>query len=65
MSESINYGGIFDLEVKEEELAVLEKQSADPDLWNDQDKAQALLFLLVVMIWQNFMKWLKLKNLLN
>mgnify|MGYP002517974402 CR=1 FL=1 len=43
MSESINYGGIFDLEVKEEELAVLEKQSADPDLWNDQDKAQALL----------------------
>ena len=43
MSESINYGGIFDLEVKEEELAVLEKQSADPDLWNNQDKAQALL----------------------
>jgi peptide chain release factor 2 len=39
----INYGGIFDLESKEEELAVLEKQSGDPDLWNNQDKAQALM----------------------
>lgn len=39
----INYGGIFDLESKKEELAVLEKQSGDPDLWNNQEKAQALM----------------------
>lgn len=39
----INFGGIFDLESKKEELSVLEKQSGDPDLWNNQDKAQALM----------------------
>jgi peptide chain release factor 2 len=31
------------LDVKAEELAVLEKQSGNPDLWNDAAKAQALL----------------------
>ena len=38
-----NFGGIFDLESKEVELSVLEKESGNPELWNDQDKAQALL----------------------
>jgi peptide chain release factor 2 len=31
------------LDVKAEELAVLEKQSGNPDLWSDAAKAQALL----------------------
>ena len=38
-----NFGGIFALESKEVELSVLEKESGNPELWNDQDKAQALL----------------------
>ncbi len=41
--ESTGSGGIFDLGSKEVELSVLEKQSGDPELWNDQEKAQALL----------------------
>jgi peptide chain release factor 2 len=40
---SISSGGIFDLEAKKEELSVLERESGDPDLWNNQDKAQGLL----------------------
>ena len=36
-------GGIFDLAVKEEELAVLEKHSASEGFWNDQAKAQSVL----------------------
>ena len=36
-------GGIFDYDAKYEELSVLEKDSADPALWSDQDKAQSLL----------------------
>jgi len=40
---SINSGGIFDLEAKTEELYVLEKDSGDPNLWNDQEKAQAMM----------------------
>ena len=39
----INSGGIFDLEEKTEELYVLEKDSSDPNLWNDQEKAQAMM----------------------
>ncbi len=41
--ESTGSGGIFDLGSKEVELSVLEKQSGDPELWNDQEKAQSLL----------------------
>ncbi|GHV15904.1 peptide chain release factor 2 [Fibrobacterales bacterium] len=33
------------MDVKAEELAVLEKQSSDPELWNTPDKAQATLKL--------------------
>lgn len=40
---STNSGGIFDLAVRKEELAVLERQSGDPELWNNPSKAQALL----------------------
>ncbi len=40
---STSSGGIFDLAAKKEELAVLERQSGDPDLWNNPSKAQALL----------------------
>ena len=39
----INSGGIFDLEAKTEELYVLEKDSSDPNLWNDQEKAQSMM----------------------
>ncbi len=39
----ISSGGIFDLEAKKEELSVLERESGDPDLWNNQEKAQGLL----------------------
>jgi len=39
----INSGGIFDLASKTEEVKVLEKQSGDPDFWDDNDKAQAIL----------------------
>ena len=43
MRASTSSGGIFDLEAKTEELYVLEKDSADPNLWNDQDKAQSMM----------------------
>ena len=43
VAASINSGGIFDLEAKTEELYVLEKDSGDPNLWNDQEKAQAMM----------------------
>ena len=43
MRASISSGGIFDLEAKTEELYVLEKDSADPNLWKDQDKAQSMM----------------------
>ena len=35
-------GGIFDYADKKERLAEVELELADPDVWNDQDKAQAL-----------------------
>jgi len=35
-------GGIFDLEGKQQRLAEVEKQLADPGVWNDQKRAQAL-----------------------
>lgn len=35
--------GYLDLEAKEEELYVLEKQSGDPEFWNDQERAQGIL----------------------
>ncbi len=35
--------GYLELEAKEEELYVLERQSGDPEFWNDQDKAQSTL----------------------
>jgi peptide chain release factor 2 len=33
-------GGIFDVDGKQEELIVLEKQMLEPDFWDDADKAQ-------------------------
>ncbi|WP_109736300.1 MULTISPECIES: peptide chain release factor 2 [unclassified Fibrobacter] len=35
--------GYLDLEAKTEELYVLEKDSNDPNLWNDQEKAQSMM----------------------
>lgn len=35
-------GGIFDLTVKKERLEEVERELEDPDVWNDQKKAQAL-----------------------
>ncbi len=37
---SSNYGGIFDIPDKQEELALLERQAANPDFWEDAVKAQ-------------------------
>jgi peptide chain release factor 2 len=37
---SSNYGGIFDIPTKEEELAVLERQASTQEFWNDATKAQ-------------------------
>ncbi len=39
----MNYWCVFDLPNRENELAALEKQSENPDLWNQPDDAQALM----------------------
>ncbi len=41
--ESKNFGGIFDLEVKEEEIKVLENSTTAEGFWNDQEAAQGTL----------------------
>ena len=41
--ESGNYGGIFDIEGKKENIQTLEKQSVQPEFWNDNEKAQDVL----------------------
>jgi peptide chain release factor 2 len=38
----VSCGGIFDYEGRKEKLEELEAQAADPDFWNDAEKAQAL-----------------------
>jgi hypothetical protein len=37
---SSNYGGIFDIPSKEEELALLERQASTQEFWNDATQAQ-------------------------
>ncbi len=37
------YGGIFDIEVKRQEIEKLEAQSGSADFWNDNEKAQQVL----------------------
>ncbi|NTV31653.1 PCRF domain-containing protein, partial [candidate division WWE3 bacterium] len=41
--KSILYWCVFDIPNKEIELAALEKQSEDPDLWNDVERAQTVM----------------------
>lgn len=36
-------GGIFDIENRKEEIKALEADSAKPDFWNDQERAQSIL----------------------
>jgi peptide chain release factor 2 len=43
MSEFSALWCVFELPQKEAQLAELERQSAQPDLWNDQERAQKLL----------------------
>jgi peptide chain release factor 2 len=43
VSALINYGGIFDLAAKSEEVKVLEKQSGEPAFWDDNERAQNTL----------------------
>jgi peptide chain release factor 2 len=38
-----NLGGLFDLAQKERRIAELEEVMAQPDFWNDQEKAQTLI----------------------
>lgn len=42
MSEQRRLGGIFDFETRQERLVEVERELEDPNIWNDQDKAQAL-----------------------
>src|SRR5690606_41171891 len=37
---SSNYGGIFDIPGKQEQVALLERQASNPEFWNDAVKAQ-------------------------
>ncbi len=37
------YGGIFDLQTRQQEIEALEQRSADPQLWNDQREAQSVM----------------------
>ncbi len=37
------YGGVFDLPNKQQEVAALEERSADPNLWNDPREAQSVM----------------------
>ena len=39
----LNCGGFFDVDAKRIELSDLEKQTSEPDFWNDQEKAQKTL----------------------
>jgi len=41
-SAPMRCGGIFDYEVKHERLEEVNLEMEDPDIWNDQEKAQAL-----------------------
>jgi peptide chain release factor 2 len=41
-SELILFGGIFDYEAKRERLVEVELELAEPDVWNDQARAQGL-----------------------
>lgn len=38
-----NSGGFFDLDKRREQITKLEKLTADPDFWNDNQKAQGIL----------------------
>lgn len=56
-SESIIYGGVFDIDVKLEKLADLEKRTQAPDFWDDTPKAQGVMRRMSslrdeVAIWQ-------------
>jgi len=57
-------GDIFDLESKEKDIQELEKQSNDPALWNNPEKAQTLLRKLssqkeIVKEWSDYQKELE------
>jgi peptide chain release factor 2 len=43
VSASPSFGGIFDFASKRERLKALEEQSADPELWNDRERAESLM----------------------
>jgi peptide chain release factor 2 len=40
---SLNCGGIFDIDGKEQEIAEFEKQTQEPDFWNDNEAAQKVM----------------------
>ena len=42
-TRSTRCGGVFDLDGKRAQIAELEEQSADPDIWNDQQAAKAVM----------------------
>lgn len=42
MSVLKRWGGIFDFETKQERLQEVERELEDPNIWNNQEKAQAL-----------------------
>ena len=44
-----NCGGVFDLDQKQAQIELLEKQTAAADFWNDHDKAQGILKEITVL----------------
>ncbi len=57
-SRLIIYGGVFDIAVKIEKLAELEKVTLEPDFWDDTPKAQGIMREMTrlreeVGIWEN------------
>lgn len=61
MTESRSSGGIFDIEEKQERIQVLEKQSAESNFWNDNEKAQSTLKELTTLkewtvLWEKLQK---------
>jgi peptide chain release factor 2 len=55
----MTFGCVFDVASKQQRLAELEKRSASPDLWNDQDQAQRLMRSLAALR-EEIQPWLDL-----
>ncbi len=57
-------GGIFDLAARQQEVDVLEQRAADPDLWNEPNKAQSIMQRLT-RLKQDVEQWSELESRLT